>query len=201
MSDPLPFSQACENNRQPILERLREVLTAPATVLEIGAGTGQHAEYFASRLPHLHWLPTDHPDNLGMCRQRLEQADLANVEDPRGLDVGALPWQLPAFDHAYSANTAHIMAWKEVRAMFAGIGEGLLEGGSFLLYGPFNDQGRFTSQSNRQFDAQLRRQHPHMGLRNLQDLETLAADHGMSLYRNWPMPANNRLLLFRKMSS
>lgn len=201
MSDPLPFSQACENNRQPILEQLAEVLTGPGTVLEIGSGTGQHAEYFASKLPHLRWLPTDHPDNVWMCRQRLEQADLPNVEAPVALNVSDRPWPLPAFDHVYSANTAHIMAWEEVSSMFGGVAEGLNADGYFFLYGPFNDHGQFTSESNRQFDQHLRGRHSHMGLRNLQDLAAMAEDTGMSLYRNLEMPANNRLLVFRKRSS
>lgn len=201
MSDSLPFSQACENNRQPILEPLTGLLTRPAVVLEIGTGTGQHAEYFAAQLPHLRWLPTDHPDNVWMCRQRLEQADLPNVEAPVALNVSDRPWSLPAFDHVYSANTAHIMAWEEVCDMFGGVAEGLDEHGYFCLYGPFNDHGKFTSDSNRQFDQHLRARLPHMGLRNRQDLEAMAADLGMSLYRDLEMPANNRLLVFRKAAS
>ena len=201
MSDPLPFSQACENNRQPILEQLSKLLTGPATVLEIGTGTGQHAEAFAGQLPHLRWLPTDHPDNIWMCRRRLELADLPNVEAPVALDVSDRPWPVPAFDHVYSANTAHIMAWEEVCDLFGGVADGLKEDGTFVLYGPFNNHGEFTSDSNRQFDQNLRARAAHMGLRNLQDLETLAASLGMSLYRNLEMPANNRLLLFRKRAS
>ncbi|GGY70557.1 DUF938 domain-containing protein [Marinobacter zhanjiangensis] len=201
MSDSLPFSQACKNNRQPILDQLTDVVTGPAVVLEIGTGTGQHAEYFAGQLPHVRWLPTDHPDNVWMCRQRLVLADLPNVAAPIALNVSERPWPLPAFDHAYSANTAHIMAWEEVCDMFGGVAEGLGEGGCFCLYGPFNDQGGYTSDSNRQFDRHLRARLPHMGLRNLQDLEALAAGLGMSLYRNLEMPANNRLLIFRKSAS
>jgi cyclopropane fatty-acyl-phospholipid synthase-like methyltransferase len=201
VSDPLPFSQSCENNRQPIRKQLTGLLTEPAVVLEIGTGTGQHAEYFAGQLPHLRWLPTDHPDNVWMCRKRLELADLPNVEAPVALDVSDRPWQLPVFDHVYSANTAHIMAWEEVCDLFGGVAEGLNEDGCFCLYGPFNDQGEFSSESNRQFDRHLRARLAHMGLRDLQDLQALAAEHGMSLYQNHPMPANNRLLVFRKMAS
>ena len=201
MTDTLPFSQSCENNREPILAVLTGVFAGPAVVLEIGTGTGQHAEYFASRLPHLRWRPTDHPDNVWMCRRRLELADLPNVESPVALDVGEQPWALPAFDHAYSANTSHIMAWEEVCAMFAEVGQGLPPDGYFCLYGPFNDQGEFTSESNRQFDQYLRAREAHMGLRDQQDLEALAQDHGMCLYRIANMPANNRLLIFRKTAS
>ncbi len=198
MTDSLPFSQACENNRQPILDQLSQLLTEPATVLEIGTGTGQHAEYLASRLPHLHWLPTDHPDNLWMCRQRLEHADLANMDDPRLLDVGVSPWQLPQFDHAFTANTSHIMAWEEVCRMFEGVSERLDAGGTFCLYGPFNYQGRYTSDSNRDFDRYLRAQAGHMGLRDIDDVTALASGLGLELRRDASMPANNRFLVFTR---
>lgn len=198
MADSLPFSQACENNRQPILEQLGQVLTEPATVLEIGTGTGQHAEYIASRLPHLHWLPTDHPDNLWMCRERLEQADLANIDDPRLLDVGNRPWQLPPFDHAFTANTSHIMAWEEVCRMFEGVAERLPVGGTFCLYGPFNYHGTFTSESNRDFDRYLRARAGHMGLRDIDQVTALASELGLALKHDAGMPANNRFLVFEK---
>lgn len=197
----LPFSRASENNKHPILQQLRRFLTEPAVVLEIGTGTGQHAEHFASHLPHLHWLPTDHPDMLDACRQRLARANLSNISTPGPLDVSAHPWGVPPFDHVYSANTAHIMSWKEVREMFRGVGHGLLPGGYFCLYGPFNEHGRHTSDSNAQFDQHLKTRAPHMGIRDLADLEALAEQHGMSLYRKLEMPANNQLLLFRKMAS
>lgn len=197
----LPFSRASENNKHPILQQLRRFLTEPAVVLEIGTGTGQHAEHFAGHLPHLHWLPTDHPDTLDACRRRLARANLSNMSAPGPLDVSVHPWNVPPFDHVYSANTAHIMSWAEVRDMFRGAGHGLAAGGYFCLYGPFSEHGCHTSASNAQFDQQLRVRAPHMGIRDLSDLEALAEEHGMCLYRKLEMPANNQLLLFRKTAS
>ncbi len=201
MSNTLPFSQACENNKQPILEVLADRFTLPTTVLEIGAGTGQHAEHFARQLPHLTWIPTNHPDSLWMCQERVARSGLDNVRPPRALDVGDTTWDLPPFDHAYSANTAHIMAWKEVEAMFKGVGERVAGGGFFCLYGPFNYYGEFTSTSNRQFDQHLRSQAPHMGIRDLDDIKTLAIGVGLELVNDMPMPANNRLLVFSRIGT
>lgn len=197
MAANLPFSQACENNKAPILERLREIFDAPGKVLEVGTGTGQHAVHFAGTMPHLQWQPTDHPEAVDICRPRLEQAALPNILPVTGLDAGAAHWRVEFFTWAFSANTAHIMAWHEVERMFRNIGERLPEDGAFCLYGPFNSQGRFSSESNRQFDQHLRARSSHMGIRDLEDLCALAEAAGLTLAENHAMPANNRLLVFR----
>lgn len=200
MATNLPYSQACENNKAPILEKLSETFNAPGKVLEVGTGTGQHAVHFATTMPHLQWQPTDHPDAVDSCRARLEQAGLPNILPVIELDVGAAPWPVATFTWAFSANTAHIMAWTEVEQMFRGIGERLPEGGAFCLYGPFNNQGRYTSESNRQFDQYLKARAPHMGIRDLEDLRALAESVGLTLAENHAMPANNQLLVFRRLS-
>ncbi len=197
MTTDLPYSQACENNKAPILERLCEVFDAPGKVLELGTGTGQHAVHFANTMPHLQWQPTDHPDAADLCRPRLERAALPNILPIIELDVGTAHWHVESFTWAFSANTAHIMSWREVELMFRNIGERLPKEGAFCLYGPFNNQGRFSSESNRQFDQHLRARAAHMGIRDLEDLCALAEAVGLALAENYAMPANNRLLVFR----
>ncbi|MBZ2168771.1 DUF938 domain-containing protein [Marinobacter sp. F4216] len=198
MPTELPFSQACENNKDPILTRLREIFDTPGTVLEVGSGTGQHAVHFAKALPHLQWQPTDHPDAAGLCRPRLEQASLPNILPVMELDVSTADWPIESFTWAFSANTVHIMAWREVEEMFRRIGERLSADGAFCLYGPFNNDGQYSSDSNRQFDQHLRARAPHMGIRDLRDLRELAEAVGLTLAANHAMPANNRLLVFQR---
>ena len=197
MTHHLPFSQACENNKAPILERLQEVFVAPGKVLEIGTLTGQHAVHFASAMPHLQWQPSDHPDSAHLCRERLAQAALPNILPMIELDVAGASWPIETFQWAFSANTAHIMGWHEVEKMFHGIGERLAADGAFCLYGPFNEQGEYTSDSNRRFDQNLRAQAAHMGIRDLADISALAESEGMQLVEKYAMPANNQLLVFR----
>ncbi len=132
MTTNLPFSQACENNKAPILERLREIFEAPGKVLEVGTGTGQHAVHFARAMPHLQWQPTDHPDAAHIGRPRLEQATLPNILPMIELDVGTPHWPVDSFRWAFSANTAHIMAWNEVEQMFQHIGERLIRRTHFI---------------------------------------------------------------------
>lgn len=198
MASELPFSQACENNKDPILSKLREIFDGPGTVLEVGSGTGQHAEHFAKALPHLQWQPSDHPDAADLCRARLVKASLPNTLPVVELDVSTAAWPIESFTWAFSANTAHIMAWREVEEMFRHIGERLPKNGAFCLYGPFNNQGQYSSDSNRQFDQYLRARAPHMGIRDLQDLCALAEGVGLALAENHAMPVNNRLLVFQR---
>jgi Protein of unknown function (DUF938) len=193
-----PYAEACERNRDPILRVLQQHFTAPGAVLEIGAGTGQHAVYFAQHLPHLDWLPTDREGNLAGIGSWVEEAALPNLRQPQPLDVHDGRWPLDAAHYAFSANTAHIMSWQEVELMFAGIGRVLRPQGTFCLYGPINRDGSFTSESNRLFDAMLRARDPAMGLRDDRALIALAERSALSFVADHAMPANNRLLVWRK---
>jgi cyclopropane fatty-acyl-phospholipid synthase-like methyltransferase len=200
-SSDLPFSQACENNQAPILVVLRDWLAHSKRVLEIGTGTGQHAVHFAAGLTHLHWLPSDHPETLWQSRERLARDAPVNLQQPAlALDVAQRPWPDLQVDAVFSANTAHIMSWSEVEAMFRGVGDLLPAGGCFCLYGPFNQDGRYTSESNKRFDSWLRERSPNQGIRDLEALKSLAAGSGLSLEMRQPMPANNQLLLWRRVS-
>ena len=193
-----PWSEACERNREPILGVLKQWFTAPGTVLEIGSGTGQHAVFMAEHLPHVVWQATDREENLDGIRQWFAAAGLANLPAPISLDVRDSPWPIAAADYVFSANTAHIMSWPEVEALFNGIGATLRSGGAFCLYGPFNRDGQFTSASNQAFDAMLRARDPAMGLRDDQALIALGREANLDFSAEYPLPANNRMLVWVK---
>jgi hypothetical protein len=191
-----PFAEASERNKAPILESLRTVLPERGRVLEIGSGTGQHVVHFAPAHPGLVWQPTERKEHLEGLNARIRQEGSPNILPAIELDVaGAWP------DHrciaAYSSNTAHIMSWSAVGAMFNGVAGRLLAGGAFCLYGPFNVAGSYTSASNAEFDQQLRQRDPEMGLRDVGALEALAAACQMQLEQRMQLPANNQLLVFR----
>ncbi|HJV73914.1 MAG TPA: DUF938 domain-containing protein [Noviherbaspirillum sp.] len=195
------FSAACERNREPILAILRQVLAGTRRVLEIGSGTGQHAVYFGAQLPHLLWQTSDLQCNHASIHAWLDEAGLPNVLPPLVLDVASADWPNGLFDAAFTANTCHIMAWDSVQAMFRGVGRILAPGGVMCVYGPFNYGGRFTSESNASFDMSLKAQDARMGIRNFEDVDRLAEDSGLVLMADYQMPANNRLLVWRKRST
>lgn len=194
----LPRSPASERNRDPILAVLRRHLPARGTLLEIGAGTGQHAAYFARHFPALCWIATDRRDNHPGIRAWIEHAGLDNLRGPEELDVTDDVWPVREADAVFSANTAHFMHWPEVEAMIAGVGRALQPGGVFCLYGPFRYGDRHTAESNERFDAQLRVEDPSMGIRDAEEIGRLAGAAGLALVEDVAMPANNRTLVFQK---
>jgi SAM-dependent methyltransferase len=192
-----PCSEACERNRAPILDVLKETFAESRHVLEIGSGTGQHAVYFAAQLPHLIWQTSELPEHHAGIEAWLEDARLGNVPAPLALDVNDPVWPVNAVDAVFSANTLHIISWPAVERMFAGIARVLEPGGTVCIYGPFNYGGRYTSPSNARFDGWLKRD-PLSGIRDFESVDALAAAHGLVLGRDFAMPANNRCLVWRR---
>jgi SAM-dependent methyltransferase len=183
-----PFSEPSERNREPILAVLKRVFSRAKKVLEIGSGTGQHAAYFAPELPHLVWQASDRAENLADIRQW--------VANPIELDVDR-PFPKVDADAVFTANTCHIMSWPQVEKMFAAVG-GMSSVKMFCLYGPFNYGGKHTSDSNARFDAMLRGRDPASGIRDAEAISALAGRNGFALAEDNAMPANNRLLVFRR---
>lgn len=193
-----PYSDACERNRDPILEVIKAWFLAPGVVLEIGSGTGQHAVYFAAQLPHLQWIATDRAEHHPGIKAWIDDAQLQNVRGPVELDVTQASWPVDRCDYVFSANTAHIMSWPEIEKMFEGIGRVLAPAGVFCLYGPFNRNGQYTSDSNRAFDEMLKARDPNMGIRDDQALIALAKRCSLACVADYSLPAKNRVLVWRK---
>ena len=193
-----PFSQSCENNKAPILEVLREAFADRDAVLEIASGTGQHACHFAAGMRWLQWQPTEIPDSMSVLMPRCVDYSGDNLLPPLSLDVRDTPWEVPVPDAVFTANSLHIMAMSAVQALFAGLG--LYSGDDVVLavYGPFNYRGEYSSPSNARFDQWLAQQHPESAIRHFERVQELAADAGFALQADFEMPANNRLLLWRK---
>ncbi|QIR16184.1 DUF938 domain-containing protein [Shewanella aestuarii] len=193
----LPFSQACENNKHPILKVISPLLTQAKTLLEVGSGTGQHAEYFAQQLPHLRWQASDQAINLPHLNCRFNLAELGNLPLAIELDVSG-NWPVSTFDAIYTANTLHIMSKPLVESFFNGLAIVSKSNSQLFIYGPFNYQGQFTSQSNADFHVWLTQNNPLSGIRDIEWIMDLAVQQGFQLQTDFEMPANNRLLHFSR---
>lgn len=194
----LPYSQACENNKAPILEVLTEAFAKSLKVLEIGSGTGQHAVHFAANLPHLIWQASDQPQYLPELNERLRRAGLANLPPAHCLDVTqhALAGR---YDALFTANTLHIMSWPMVATFFERLNEFVSASATVCIYGPFNYKGCYTSASNQAFDQSLKSRDAAMGIRDIEQVLALAKAQDFSLFEDITMPANNRLLWLKRL--
>ena len=202
---PLPVAQtspAAERNKAPILAALQGLLPTRGRLLEIAAGTGQHAAHCAAALPGWHWQPTDpSPDALGSIRAWARQQPSPGLLPPLQLDVLQQPWPLPPdqpFDAIYCANMLHIAPWACCAALMHGAAQWLVPGGLLLTYGPYFVEGEAPSPGNAAFDADLRARNPAWGIRWLHAVQAEAAAAGLQWVQRLAMPANNQLLVFRR---
>ena len=193
-----PYSAACDNNRQPILEIIEILFANCKEILEIGSGTGQHAAYFAQKLPHLIWRSSDLQENHAGIKLWLDEAKLPNTPPPLKLDVTQAHWPGLKVDAVFCANTIHIIGWDSVKAMIAGVGKLLPNNGLLALYGPFNYNNAYTSESNARFDIWLKQRDTESGIRNFEDVEQQANAADLYIQHDYAMPANNRLLCWIK---
>ena len=201
----IAFSQACENNKQPILDVLQQELQDSIHVLEVGSGTGQHSVYFAPRLTHLTWQTSDMFVNHATINAWHADYPAPNLYAPLTFDVSrdSVPVNEVAdapYDAVFIANTLHIMSWPLVAKLFQLVGDILPLNGKFIVYGPFNKNGCYSSESNRQFDHSLRQRDSNSGIRHLEDVIDLASKNHLVLSNTYMMPANNQILVFQKKS-
>ncbi len=208
MTPDLPHSPAAERNQAPILAVLQGLLGAAGQALELASGTGQHAVHFAAALPGWRWQPTDVTAGyFEAIRLRALRAGVANVAPARRLDVlDAPPWPsdvdapfaAAAFDLIHCANLLHISPWACCAGLMRGAAHHAAPGGVLAIYGPFIETGVPTAPSNLDFDADLRRRNPAWGLRHLDDVLREAATAGWRLAARHALPANNLLLVLRR---
>jgi SAM-dependent methyltransferase len=196
----LPASPASARNREPLLDVLRRWLPASGWVLEVASGLGEHAAWFAEALPSVTWQPTDRSEAaLEILRARRAAAGLANLAPPLVLDAAEPDgWPLDRADAVVCINMVHISPWAATQGLMAGAARVLPTGGPLILYGPYVEAGVETAPSNLAFDADLKRRDPAWGLRDLADVQALAAEHSLTLAERVAMPANNLCLLFRR---
>jgi len=193
-----PYSESCDQNRDPILSILQKIFSHKKHILEIGSGTGQHAVYFAKQMPHLIWQTSDQKTYHEGINQWLDEAKLENTRKPIALNVSTDTWPELDIDAIYSANAVHIMSWDNVVDFIKNAGQLLPNKGLLVLYGPFNYNHQYTSESNARFDAWLKARDPQSGIRNFEDLNQLAKAAGLVFQEDFSMPANNRILVWEK---
>jgi SAM-dependent methyltransferase len=191
---------AALRNREPIAQVLEEWLPGKGLVLEIASGTGEHSTYFAQRFPKIDWQPSDlHPDALRSIEAWREAVALPNVRAPVALDAAASDWPVARADAVLSINMVHISPWRSALGLLDGAARVLPNGGPLILYGPWLHDDRPTAPSNLAFDGDLKARDSEWGLRRVEDFAAAASERGLALEQTKAMPANNLMLLLRRL--
>ena len=192
-------SPAAQRNAASILDVLRTHLPARGQVLEIAAGSGDHALAFASALSGLDWTPSDPSPQARASLSAWRQAGPSNLRPPLSVDAAdPATWPQDRFDVVYCANMTHISPWSATEGLMDLAGRVLRRpGGLLVLYGPYREAEVPLAASNAAFDESLKARNPAWGLRDRAAVEALARSHGLAATRRAPMPSNNLTLLFR----
>ena len=199
---------AFHRNHRPIRAVLQQFLAGKSgDVVEAGSGTGQHVVDFAGHIPEVTWWPSDlNEQHLKSIAAWRAHAGLANIRPPLRIDLSDPLWCSEMHDGSgpgellavFCANVIHIAPWRVAEGLFAGAGRYLQTGGRLFLYGPFKRGGKHTAPSNAAFDQSLRDQNAEWGVRDIDDLQKLAASAGLKLVESVEMPANNLTLVFER---
>lgn len=193
-----PYSQACENNKKFILDLICDFFMPGDQVLEIASGTGQHVCYFAEQMPQVIWLPSETEEGLPILFAGLEGVTQSNILAPVALNVQQTKWPTTSADGVFSANSLHIMSVDAGKDFIAGVGRVLKPGGFLCIYGPFKYEGEYTTSSNADFDGWLKHRDPQSGIRDFEQVDSMAKLAGLEIEEDYSMPANNQLLVWRK---
>ncbi len=200
-SEARQHSPAAERNAGPILAVLRRYLPDRGRIVEIAAGTGQHATRFAAAFPRVDWQPCDiDPKALASIRAWRAEAGTPNLAEPLELDVHWRSWPIAQADGLVCINLLHIAPWTATQGLFDGASHLLPAGAPLLIYGPFRVDGTHVAESNASFDADLQRRDPSWGVRDLEAVAEVARANGFETIETVVMPANNRMLAFRRQS-
>ncbi len=199
---------AFHRNHRPIRAVLQQFLAGKSgDAVEAGSGTGQHVVDFARHLPDVTWWPSDlNEQHLKSISAWRAHAGLANIRSPLRIDLSNPEWCAEMHNGSgptnllavFCANVVHIAPWRVAEGLFAGAGGYLRTEGRLFLYGPFKRGGKHTAPSNAAFDQSLRDQNAEWGVRDIDDLEKLAASAGLKLVESVEMPANNLALVFER---
>ena len=198
LAEDLPVSPTCLRNQKPIADVLQQEIAQHSMVLELGSGTGQHASYFSTVLADIIWQPSDLAHTIEGINAWRERTAQDNFLPPLVLDIAQDLWPVKQVDAVFSANLVHYVSWASVRAMMTGISRVLKNSGVALFYGPYNYDGQFTSDGNRDLDRWLRERDPESGIKDFEQIILAARKEKLRLVKDIAMPANNRILVLKK---
>lgn len=171
--------------------------------LEIASGSGQHISHFAPHFSGVKFQPTEVDESLfGSISYYAQNCATKNIQPPLLLDIckklQCYGFEENSIDYMYNANMIHISPYECTIGLFENAGQYLKPDALMITYGPYSKDGVLTPQSNIDFDASLRSRNPLRGIRDINDLVKLAEENDLTLMDTVEMPANNKILIWKK---
>ncbi|CAL6350768.1 unnamed protein product [Bathycoccus prasinos] len=171
---------------------------------EIGSGQGVHASIIAPKLPNIEFVLSDiAEDYFEHIKENVKSIDNVLLPpvtfDARddivdALIVDNLNAVIGACLLVLVVNICHISPIETTKGIFASSEKVLAKRGVLYIYGPFNVDGKYTSEGNERFDKSMKEKDERFGIRDISELEAIGETHGMKLNEIHEMPANNFLL-------
>ena len=199
------FFPATQRNKKYIGDVLSKILLPKGSILEIGSGSGEHGIEFQKRFPEIIWQTSDLKlEYRKSISSWIDHERLNNkMPEPLKIDVKDTPWQIPSnvlhsLQGIISINMIHIAPWQCTESLFKESGKILKDRRFLLLYGPFKINNKHTCESNELFDKSLKSQNNDWGVRNLETVNEEAMINGFNQEQIIEMPANNIILIYRK---
>ena len=193
----MKFSDACERNKIPILKVLNEELDS-GTVLEIGSGTGQHSVFFSKEIPSIKWYPSDTISNFESLNAFVTNYQNKNLQTPLIIDITQDEWIDFNVDYVFTSNTFHIINNALLTFFFYQCSKVIKANGKLIIYGPFKFDNQFNSPSNQTFDELLKESDSFSGLKNFEEIVSIALKFDFKFSKKYEMPAYNNILVFKK---
>lgn len=194
-ADKRMSAPSARRNMDPIGKVLRSHAPSTGRVLEIAAGTGEHAVAFSRAFPGLDWQPTDlDPERLASIAAWRKSDGPANLRPPVMMDATTPDWpdtHGPA-DMILLVNLLHLIPDAQAEAVLTGITRALAPGGTAFLYGPFLRDGVTTSAGDATFHDCLRAQDPAIGYKDIAWVRDRLAPLRVTIE---DMPSNNLMII------
>uniref|UniRef100_A0A182NNX2 Methyltransferase type 12 domain-containing protein n=1 Tax=Anopheles dirus TaxID=7168 RepID=A0A182NNX2_9DIPT len=207
---------AGERNKDPILGVLQRFFTKTQPnlqLLEISSGVGLHAAYFAQEFPNITFQTSEYdPSLFGSIEAYRREAKVQNVLAPIRIDISqpCSEWNNEAninlstsagrFDYMLNINMLHISPFTCAEGLFRNASQLLKPGGLLITYGPYAVNGTLTPESNVRFNESLQQRDPEWGIRDTSVLQKLATLSGITLEEMIDLPANNKCLVWKKLT-
>ena len=154
--------------------------------------------FFSKEIPSIKWYPSDTISNFESLNAFVTNYQNNNLQTPFVIDITQDQWIDFKVDYVFTSNTFHIINNALLTYFFYQCSKVVKSNGKIIVYGPFKFDNQFNSPSNKTFDELLKESDSFSGLKNFQEIVSIALKFDFKFSKKYEMPANNNILVFKK---